>query len=206
MTDLTEQQRADQLAEALDLLIAGEPVETMVKDESLRGVVQLLAGDLMQPTTHGVARLDQQLAQWFGPESVPPPRPARIPPRWPFPALVLAAALLLLIGLATTIAMSPRTNPVTTAPTVVAVLATVTTASPITSLTPTITRTPTAILLPGAACGISANGSTQRADDSNELPVQLDLSGPVQAIAPSTIQVDNLTASAGRKPRVHCAW
>jgi hypothetical protein len=193
MTELTEQQRADQLAEALDRLFAGEAVESMVKDESLRGVVQLLAGDAIQPTTGAVARLDQQLGQWFGPESAPPPRLARIPNRLMFLSLTMAAALLLLIGFATTIAMTPRNNPTTSAPTAVSVLATITATSPIAPITPFSTGTRAAIMPSGISCGVSANGATQSADDSNELPVQLDLSGPVQAIALPTIRVDNLT-------------
>jgi hypothetical protein len=169
---MSEQDRADLLAQAIESLMAGE---TVASDDPLLQIARNLAN--VRPSDQVIARFDQQVDRWFPPPSPAPARPA-IPLR-PIViiGIVIVVIVLVIIGLIISrpvIAPTPSPLPSatqTTAPTATAsVTATVTSTTTQTATTsasatasptdlPTNTTAPTATQ-PAVAIPVSTNTVT----------------------------------------------
>lgn len=146
---MTDQERADQLAQALDKLLAGQAPEL---DDPLLNIARSLVTAPVQPSAQAVARFEQQLAGWFG-RPTPTPRPNRIPWLLGTAILVVIAVIIVIV----IITRPPVISPPTFTPTHTATVTTTGTGTSTgTSTTiPTITPTTTPTILVSATVSLT---------------------------------------------------
>ncbi len=132
---MSEQERANRLAQDIERLMAGEPVSG---DDALFALAKVLGNGPVQPRPQASAQFERQLNQWFG----APPRP--LPRHAPAPVLTAAISLALLAVLITgLLVVGPLVAPRPTSTPTPAPTDTPTHASPTPTRTGTPTNTPT---------------------------------------------------------------
>jgi hypothetical protein len=203
-----EQERADRLSREIDRLLDGE---TVSGDDPLLEVASRLSQLPLQSGSRAADAFEAQVTAWFGAPAAQPaapkPRLLRVMPRRLL-LIGLAAALLiipafgLLVGggitrrpTATAVAIVPTqtVTPIATS-SLIQTQATATHTSTavitatIATTIPTITQT---VTLPATPVIIACGGASP--DDSDELPIILNITGEVQAVTDTTAQINGLT-------------
>jgi hypothetical protein len=135
---VSEQERAEQLAQSLDRLLAGQGVPV---GDPLLDLAKRLAEAPLQPSPQALARFEQQLNQWFG---VPAPT---APTLRPVPMPLVAAGIAIVVIIVIVVALLVIGPLITPAATSTATASPTATSTSTATATPTITPTAAALTL-----------------------------------------------------------